>query len=70
MKGRPIARPVLERHAACAGMQPVRSVTKKECDLLVVADPSSQSGKARMARRYGIPVMAVADFLDQVGVDV
>ena len=69
VRGRSIGRQVLERHAACAGLQPVRSVTKKGCDLLVAADPSSQSGKARTARRYGIPVMAVAEFLEQVGAD-
>ena len=49
--------------AAQAGMQPVRSVTKKNCDLLVAADSSSQSGKARKARSYGIPVMSVDEFL-------
>ena len=69
VRGRSIGRQVLERHAACAGLQPVRSVTKKGCDLLVTADPSSQSGKARTARRYSIPVMAVADFLEEVGAD-
>ena len=47
VKGRLITRPVLERHAACAGMQPVRSVTRKRCDLLVAADSPSQSHKAR-----------------------
>ena len=66
---RSIPRHVLERHAACAGLQPVRSVTKKACDLLVATDPSSQSTKARTARRYGIPVMTVATFLKQAGID-
>ena len=69
VKGQPIFRRVLERHAACAGLQPVGSVTKKGCALLVAADPSTQSGKARRARRYGIPLMAVADFLEQTGAD-
>ena len=67
--GQPIARYVLERHAACVGLQPVRSVTRKGCDLLVAADRSTQSGKGQKARRYGIPFMAVADFLEQVGAD-
>lgn len=65
---RTISRHVLERHAACAGMQPVRSVTKRACDLLVAADISSQSSKARTARRYGVPVMTVAEFLEQAGI--
>ena len=64
--GESISRHVLEECAACAGMQPVTSVTKKGCDLLVAADLSSQSGKARKARSYGIPVMNVVDFLGQV----
>ena len=68
--GNPVCRSFLEETAASAGMQPVASVTKKNCDLLVAADTSSQSGKARKARNYGIPVMAVADFLNEVGRDV
>ena len=64
--GKSISRHVLEERAACAGMQPVASVTRKGCDLLVAADLSSQSGKARKARSYGIPVMDVVDFLGQV----
>ena len=35
----------LEKTAAQAGMQPVGSVTRKNCDLLVAADSSSRSGK-------------------------
>ena len=64
--GESIFRHVLEKRAACTGMQPVASVTKKGCDLLVAADLSSQSGKAHKAHRYGIPVMDVIDFLDQI----
>ena len=67
--GQLIARHVLERYAACAGLQPVRSVTRKGCDLLVAADSSTQSGKAHKARRFGIPLMAVAEFLEQIGAD-
>ena len=63
----PIARSALERLAACAGLQPVRSVTRKGCDVLVAADVSTWSGKARKAHSYGIPVISVAGFLEQVG---
>lgn len=63
----PIARSALERLAACAGLQPVRSVTRKGCDVLVAADVSTRSGKARKAHSYGIPVISVAVFLEQVG---
>lgn len=45
------------------GCEPVTSVTKKKCDLLVAADISSASGKARKARRYGKPIISVTDFL-------
>ncbi|MYH49042.1 MAG: hypothetical protein F4020_03975 [Gammaproteobacteria bacterium] len=57
----------LEAHAAFANLQPVSRVTKRGCDLLVAADTSSQSAKAHTARRHGIPVMAVPDFLAEIG---
>ena len=63
VEGKPIARDFLEKTAAQAGMQPVGSVTRKNCDLLVAADSSSRSGKTRKARDYGIPVMTVEEFL-------
>ena len=63
VEGKPIARDFLEKNAAQAGMQPVGSVTRKNCDLLVAADSSSRSGKTRKARDYGIPVMTVEEFL-------
>ena len=66
VKGTPVPRSFLETRVAQAGMQPVASVTKKNCDLLVTADSSSQSGKVHKARGYGIPVMTVANFLDEL----
>ena len=63
VEGTPIPRDYLEKTAAQAGMQPVGSVTRKNCDLLVAADSSSRSGKTRKARDYGIPVMTVEEFL-------
>ena len=65
----PVSLHFLEECAAQAGLQPVASVTKRSCDLLVAADVSSQSGKARNARRYGIPVMGTADFLEALGLE-
>lgn len=61
--GNPLSREALEMTAATHGCQPVSSVTKKGCDLLVAADPSSQSLKAAQAKRYGIPIVSVADYL-------
>ena len=55
----------LEAIAARAGLQPVPSVSKKGCDLLVVADPSSMSGKAKKARDFAIPIMTVEEFLSR-----
>lgn len=61
-----LERKQLEALAAVKGLQPVGSVTKKACDLLVAADPASTSGKAKKARDYGIPVMGIEEFLREV----
>jgi len=61
------SREELEAAAALVGFQPVSSVTRKACDLLVAADPASQSGKAAKARQYGIPVVAISAFVTQIG---
>lgn len=63
--GRPMERRDLEALAAVRGLQPVSSVTKKGCDLVVAADASSTSGKAKKAREWGIPVISVEEFLDR-----
>jgi len=60
-----VTRADLEEMAARAGLEPVPSVTKK-CGLLVAADPLSQSGKARTARKYGIPVIGADEFTSLV----
>ena len=70
VQGVPITRGFLETTAAQAGMQPVGSVTKKNCDVVVAADSSSQSGKARKARKYGIPVVSVEGFLSALEKDL
>lgn len=44
------------------GLQPVDNVTKTRCDVLVVAELSSQSGKSRKARAYGKPVLSADEF--------
>lgn len=63
LNGNPILREKLEALAGENCWQPVDSVTKKNCDLLVAADPSSGSGKAQKARAYGLPIMSVPEFL-------
>lgn len=63
--GVPANHALLEKMATKCGMRPLRSVTKK-CDVLVAADPLSQSGKARTARARGIPIVSIEDFLNHV----
>ena len=70
VNGRKLERDLLQEKAAIVGMQPVRDVTKNGCDMLVAADISSQSGKARKARKYGIHVIEVTKFLNEVGIDI
>lgn len=61
--GSPLARDLLSRIAGDLELEAVDRLTKKGCDLLVAADPASQSGKAHKARSYGIPIVSVDDFL-------
>jgi len=53
----------LEALAAKVGLHPVRDVTKKGCDILVAADTSTMSGKAKKAKDWGIPVISVEKFI-------
>lgn len=68
-RGQPLTREVAEELATNAGLTVADSVTKK-LDLLVVADPHTQSGKAKKARQYGIRVMHEPVFWRAVGVEV
>ena len=67
--GRMWKRPDLWEIARRNDCEPVKSVTRKKCDLLVAADISSASGKARKARQYGKPIISVTDFLGHCGTD-
>lgn len=49
------------------GLVPVKAVTKSKCDVLVVAEEGSQSGKARKAISWGKPVASVGQFLRWCG---
>lgn len=62
--GRIMGRDETERLAASAGLAPVRTVTKTRCDVLVIAEAGTQSGKARKAQEYGKPVFTVDEFLE------
>ncbi|MCH8989596.1 MAG: 3'-5' exoribonuclease [Chloroflexi bacterium] len=67
--GRMISRQLAEELATRAGLIAVDSVTKK-LDLLVLADPHSQSGKAKRAHRYSIRIMQELVFWKAIGVEV
>lgn len=64
--GEPLERDELEDHARRHGFEPVKSVTKKNCQLLVAADPASLSGKAQNAQKFGVPVASLNDYFDAV----
>ena len=48
----------------------VKSGVVKNLDYLVVADPSTQSTKAKKARDYGVRIIADTDFWSEIGVTV
>jgi ATP-dependent DNA helicase PIF1 len=61
--GRVVERWEMEDLAASAGLNPVKSVSKTRCEVLVTAEAGSQSGKARRASEYGKPVFTADEFL-------
>jgi DNA polymerase-3 subunit epsilon len=67
LAGHSISRELAEELATKAGLVAMDSVTKN-CDLLVLADPHSQSGKAKKARQYGIRIMHEPVFWNAIGV--
>ena len=69
LKGEAITREMAAELAIRQGMIVAESVTKK-LDLLVVADPLTQSGKAKRARQYGIRIMHERVFWSALGLEV
>ncbi|MDX2357405.1 AAA family ATPase [Dietzia sp. PP-33] len=65
--GNLLSRDEMEAMATRRGLVPVGNVTKTRCDAVVVAEIGSQSAKARSARKWGTPLISVADFLEWVG---
>ena len=68
-RGARITRAVAEELARRAGLVVQPRVTKA-LDVLVVADPDTQSGKAKQARTYGARVIAERPFWERLGVEV
>ena len=69
LAGQPITRDEAEAIAEKAGLIVASTVTKK-LDLLIVADPNTQSGKAKKARQYGVRILAEPAFWRMIGVIV
>ena len=56
------SRDALVAEAEALGLAPMSSVSRKT-KVVVAADPDSISGKARMARDKGVPVITIAAYL-------
>jgi len=69
LKGERVTRELAEKFAVEAGLVVQPTVTKR-LDLLIVADPDTQSGKAKKARQYGVQIMAEVAFWKALGVAV
>jgi hypothetical protein len=61
--GRLLERDEAHGLALRAGLTPVANVSKTRCDVLVVAELGTQSGKARKALELGKPVYSAEEFL-------
>ena len=68
-QGQLITREMATALATKQGMTVVESVTRS-VDLLVVADPQTQSGKAKKAHKYGVRIMHEVVFWKMLGLDV
>lgn len=69
LRGERITREMAEKLAVDAGLE-VRPTVIKKLDVLVVADPDTESGKARKARQYGVRIIAEHVFWKALGVPV
>ena len=68
-RGQLISRDIAEKLAEEKGLIVMPSVTKK-LDVLVVADPNTQSGKANKARQYGVRIVHEPVFWRSLGITV
>ncbi len=60
--GRIVERWEMEDLARSVGLTPVKTVSKTRCDVLVAAEPGTQSGKARKAQDYGKALVSADEF--------
>jgi len=68
--GQAVERDVMKAEAASRGLVPVDSVSKTRCDVLVVAEVGTQSGKARKAKEFGKPVFSADEYFAWLGTDL
>ncbi len=66
--GRVMSREEMTAIASRLGLSAVDTVTKTRCDVLVVAELGTQSGKARKAKQFGKPVLTAEEFFAWAGV--
>jgi len=69
VRGRLVTRDMAKEMAQSRGLIVVDTVTKK-LDMLVVADPHSQSGKAKKARQYDLRIVHEPEFWRLLGIGV
>jgi DNA polymerase-3 subunit epsilon len=69
LNGTPISRELATSLAEQHGLTVVESVTK-QLDILVVADPHTQSTKAKKARQYGLRVIHEPEFWRMLGIAI
>jgi NAD-dependent DNA ligase len=68
LSGALIPREMAQEVAGRHGLS-VRSSVTKDLDFLVAADPDSMSSKARLARHYGVRIIAEPAFWSMLGID-
>lgn len=62
--GETVSKKDLTTIAIDCGLKVVDTVTKRGCDVLIAAQMGTQSGKAKKAYKYSIPVFPVEEFLE------
>ena len=56
-------RTALEEQAESFGLVPVKNVSKTRCDVLIAADVTTMSNKAKNAMKWNKPIFSIAQFL-------
>ena len=69
INGERVTRGFAREVASDAGLTVLKGVSKR-LDILVVADPDTQSGKARKAREHGTRIIAERSFWPRIGVAI